>query len=78
MYDHTFLNLQITRSDIYEATHKVGCQPGDCIYGHVNLPQGCVGMYGLTYSPPRVYCSTDASTDTSTDASTDRRQAFVM
>ena len=25
-----FLNLQITRSD--RATHKVGCQPGDCIW----------------------------------------------
>ena len=44
MYDLTFLNLQITRSDI-----KVGCQPGDYKYGHFNLPQGVyAGTYVLT------------------------------
>ena len=31
MYDHTFLNLQITRSDI-KVTHKVGSQLGGCIW----------------------------------------------
>ena len=43
-----FLNLQITRSDI-QTTHKVGCQPSACIWS-LYLPQGFVGMYGLTYS----------------------------
>ena len=37
MYDHTFLILQITRSDI-RPHMKVGCQPGDCIW-LLNLPQ---------------------------------------
>ena len=44
-----FLNLQITR---HWAIHKVGCQPGDCIWS-LQFPSGVsVGTYGLTYSPP--------------------------
>ena len=41
MYDHTFSKLanHLIR---YQATHKVGCRPGDCIYGHFNLPLGFV------------------------------------
>ena len=34
MYDHTFLNLQITS---HQATYKVGCQPGDCIWSLIFL-----------------------------------------
>ena len=43
MFDHTFLNSQITGSDI--RPYKVGGQTGDCIWanmGHFNLPQGFV------------------------------------
>ena len=32
MHDQSFPNLQITRSDIMQATHKVGCQSGDRIW----------------------------------------------
>ena len=28
-----------------QATHKVGCQPGDFAYGHFNLPPGFVWAY---------------------------------
>ena len=49
MYDHTFnLNLQITRLDI--RPHRVGCQPGDCIWSLQSSSGVCVGMFGLTYS----------------------------
>ena len=34
----------------HQATHKVGCQPGDFAYGHINLPnRQCVHIYGLTF-----------------------------
>ena len=45
MYDHTFyklVNHQIIR---HQATHKVGCQPGDFAYGHFNIPLGFVWVY---------------------------------
>ena len=45
MYDHTFYKqVQISRSD-NQATHKVGCQPGNFAYDHFNLPPGFVWVY---------------------------------
>ena len=41
MYDHTFLNMQITRSDI--RPHKKWAVSLVIAYGHLNLPH--VGMY---------------------------------
>ena len=32
----------------HQATHKVGCQPGDCIWLFKFSSGVCVGMYGLT------------------------------
>ena len=55
IWPYVFPNLQITRSDI--RPHKVGCQPGDCVWSFYSSSEVCVGMYGLTYSlyhPPRV------------------------
>ena len=56
MYDHTFLNLQITRSDI--RPHIMWAVSLMIVYDHFNPPYGFVlGMYRLTYSllsPPRV------------------------
>ena len=35
----------------HQATHKVGCQPGDfCIWSLQSSSGVCVGIYGLTYS----------------------------
>ena len=31
---------------IHQATHKVGCQPGNFAYDHFNLPLGFVWVYG--------------------------------
>ena len=36
-----FANQQIR----HQATHKVGCQPGDFAHGHFNLPVGFVWVY---------------------------------
>ena len=38
-----------------QASHKVVCQPGDCLWSHFNLPQGFVwvNIYSL-YHPLRV------------------------
>ena len=52
MYDHT---LKLAHHQMrHQATHKVGYQLHDCIYGHFNLPQGfvwvCMGNI-LTLSP---------------------------
>ena len=41
MQDHTFSKLP-NHLVKHHTTHKIGCQPGDCIYGHFNLPLGCV------------------------------------
>ena len=49
MYDHTFFltcNCQIR----YQATHKMGCQPGVCIWSLQYSSEVWVGIYGLTYS----------------------------
>ena len=49
MYDHTFLNWQITRSDIRPDTKWAISLL--IAYGYFNHPQGFyVGIYGLTYS----------------------------
>ena len=40
MYDHNFPKLA-NHQTRHQATHKVGCQPGDCIWS-LNLPQGFV------------------------------------
>ena len=60
MYDHTFLNLQITRSDI--RPHIKWALILVIVYGHFNLPSGvCVGMNQLnilTLSPRRVFVDT--------------------
>ena len=49
MYDHTFLDLQITRSDI--RPHINWAVSLVIAHGHFNLSQAFfVGMYGLTYS----------------------------
>ena len=49
MYDHTF--SKFTNHQIrHEATHKVGCQPGDCIWSLESSSGVCVGKYGLTHS----------------------------
>ena len=34
----------------HQVTHKVGCQPGDCIWSLKSYSGVCVGMYELTYS----------------------------
>ena len=52
MYNHTFYKLA-NQPIRHQATHNVGCQPGDFAYGHFNLPQEFVwvyNVYGLTYS----------------------------
>ena len=49
MYDQTFsslANYQIR----HQATHKVGCEPGECIWSLLSSSGVCVGIYGLTYS----------------------------
>ena len=38
---YTSANQQIR----HQATHKVGCQPGDFAYGHFNIPPGFVSVY---------------------------------
>ena len=49
MYDHTFLNLQIIRSDIRPHIKWAGSLV--IAYGHFQSSSGvCVGIYGLTYS----------------------------
>ena len=45
-YFSKFANHQIK----HQATHKVGCQPGDCIWSLESSSGVCVGIYGLTYS----------------------------
>ena len=54
MYDHTFYKLP-NQQIRHQATHKVGCQPEDFAYGHVNLPQGfvwvCMGQYTHFVTP---------------------------
>ena len=55
MYDHTFLNLQITRSDI--RPHIKWAVSLVIAYGHFNLPQGFVWV-GLKNALLGVqYCS---------------------
>ena len=49
MYDHTFSKLA-NHQIRHQATHKVGCQPGACIWSFQYSSGVCVGMYGLTYS----------------------------
>ena len=50
MYDHTFYKLA-NQQIRHQATHKVGCQPGDFAYGHFQASSRvCVGIHGLTYS----------------------------
>ena len=47
-HDHTFpkfINHQIR----LQATHKVSCQPGDCIWSLYSSSGVCVDTYGLTY-----------------------------
>ena len=34
----------------HQATHKVGCQPGECIWSLSSSLEVCVAMYALTYS----------------------------
>ena len=47
MYNHTFLNLQITKSDIIKWAVSLVIA-----YGNFNLGGGgcCVGIYGLRYT----------------------------
>ena len=47
MYDHVFSKLA-NHQIRHQATHKVGCQPGDCIWSLQSSTGVCVGMYGLT------------------------------
>ena len=47
MYDHTFSKLAIHQIR-HQATHKVGCQPGDCIWSLQSSLEVCVRMYELT------------------------------
>ena len=49
MYDHTFSRLA-NHQVRHQATHKVGCHPGDCIWSLKSFSGVCVGMYGLTCS----------------------------
>ena len=49
MYDHTFSKLA-NHQIRHQATNKVGCQPGDCIWPLQSSSGVCVGMYGLIYS----------------------------
>ena len=49
MCDHTFSKLA-NHQIRHLATHKVGCQPGDCIWSLQSSSGVCVGMHGLTYS----------------------------
>ena len=49
MYDHTFSELA-NHQLRHLATHKVGCQSGDCIWSLRFSSGVCVGTYGLTYS----------------------------
>ena len=49
MYGHTFLKLA-NHQIRHQATHKVGCQTGDCIWSLYSSSGVCVGIYGLTYS----------------------------
>ena len=42
MYDRIFYKQVQIR---HQATHKVGCQPGDFAYGHFNIPPGFVWVY---------------------------------
>ena len=52
MYDHTFSNL--TNNQIsHQATHKVGRQPGDCIWPF-NLPQGLIVVKEVLFTGERV------------------------
>ena len=46
MYDHTFYKLanQQTR---HQATHKMGCQPGDFAYGYFIFLRGLCGTYSV-------------------------------
>ena len=46
--DHNFSRLA-NHPTRHQATHKVGCQPGDCIWSLQSSSGVCVGMYGLTY-----------------------------
>ena len=49
MHDHTsskLANHQIR----HQATHKVGCRPGDCIWSLQSSSGVCTGMKELTYS----------------------------
>ena len=48
-----FLNVQITGSDIRPATHKVGCQPGDCTWSLDSSSGVCGYVWAniLTFSP---------------------------
>ena len=41
-----FFYKQVQNQQIrHQATHKVGCQPGDFAYGHFNIPPGFVWVY---------------------------------
>ena len=48
MYDHAFSKLA-SHQIKHQATHKVDCQPGDCMWSLFSSSGVCVGMYGLTY-----------------------------
>ena len=57
MYDRTFLNLQITRSDIRPHIKLAVSLVIAC--GHFNLPQGFVWVNILTLSPLRLLLPVD-------------------
>ena len=40
-----FLEARANQQIRHQATHKVGCQPGDFAYCHFNLPPGFVWVY---------------------------------
>ena len=51
----------------HQTTHKVGCPPGDCIYGHFNLPWGivwvCMSPHTHFIPPPTPSKGTDDTSD---------------
>ena len=57
MYDHAFSKL-VNHKIKHQATHKVGCQPGDCIWSFKFSSEVHMRGYGwvniLTLLPPRV------------------------
>ncbi len=51
MYDHTFSELP-NHQIRHQATDKVGCQPGDCMWS-LYISHGFVWVTILTLLPPR-------------------------